>query len=70
MSSPGCRTVNRTTGSITGTLRHTDDTLPSFNAIIIQKGPHAGAYGYFLTKQPTPIDYTGESGRVMIIGQP
>ncbi|OAI56770.1 hypothetical protein AYO49_03655 [Verrucomicrobiaceae bacterium SCGC AG-212-N21] len=63
-------TVNRATGAITGTFDHTDDTKPSYNAIIFQKGPNAGAHGYFLTKQPTPIDFTGESGRVLIIGQP
>ncbi|OAI56769.1 hypothetical protein AYO49_03650 [Verrucomicrobiaceae bacterium SCGC AG-212-N21] len=62
--------VNRTTGAITGTFSHTDDTKPAYNAIIFQKGPHAGAHGYFLTKQPVPIDYIGESGRVLILGQP
>ena len=62
--------VNRTTGAITGTFNHTDDTKPAYNAVIIQKGPNAGAQGYFLTKQPTPIDYTGESGHVLIQGAP
>jgi hypothetical protein len=63
-------TVNRTTGTITGFLDHTDDTRPAYQAIIFQKGPDAGAYGYFLTKPPVPIDFTGEGGRVLIIGQP
>jgi uncharacterized delta-60 repeat protein len=63
-------TVNRATGVITGTFNHTDDTTPSYRATIIQKGPTAGARGYFLTKQPTPIDYTGESGKVEVIGAP
>jgi glucose/arabinose dehydrogenase len=62
--------INRATGAITGVLDHTDDTKPAYNAIIYQKGPNAGARGYFLTKQPVPIDYTGESGKVEVIGQP
>jgi hypothetical protein len=62
--------VNRLTGAVTGTFRHTDGTEPSYNAIILQKGPDAGAYGYFLTKQPIPIDYMGESGDVRLIGSP
>ncbi|OAI56996.1 hypothetical protein AYO49_00310 [Verrucomicrobiaceae bacterium SCGC AG-212-N21] len=62
--------VNRTTGAITGTFSHTDDTKPAYNAIIFQKGPNAGAHGYFLTKQPALIDYTGKSGKVEVIGQP
>jgi hypothetical protein len=62
--------VNRTTGAIAGDFAHMDDSRPLYNAVIIQKGSDAGAYGYFLTKQPVPIDYTGQSGRVTIIGQP
>jgi hypothetical protein len=62
--------VNRTTGAITGIFDHTDDTKPAYNAVILQKGPNAGARGFFLTKQPTPIDYTGESGKVRVTGSP
>jgi hypothetical protein len=62
--------VNRTTGAVTGGFDHTNDTKPAYNIIIFQKGPNAGAYGYFLTKQPALIDYTGESGGVSLIGQP
>jgi hypothetical protein len=62
--------ITRATGVFTGTFEHTDDTRPSFNGIIYQKGVRAGGYGYFLTKQPVPIDYTGESGGVQLIGQP
>jgi hypothetical protein len=62
--------VNRATGMITGMFDHTDDTKPSYTAVILQKGPSAGAQGFFLTKQPVPIDYMGESGRVEVIGQP
>jgi len=63
-------TVTRSSGAISGTVTHTDDTVPTYKAVIYQKGPDAGAYGFFLTKQPTPITYTGESGQVLIIGQP
>lgn len=62
--------VNRATGALTGTFTHTDDSLPAFNSIILQKGSSAGAYGHFLTKQPVLIDYTGKSGGVKILGQP
>jgi hypothetical protein len=62
--------VNRAAGAITGVFDHTDDTRPAYNAIILQKGPNAGARGFFLTKQPTPIDYTGESGKVTIQSAP
>jgi hypothetical protein len=62
--------VNRATGVITGDFIHTDDTRPLYRATIIQKGPNAGARGFFLTKQPTPIDYTGESGHVLIQAAP
>ena len=44
--------------------------VPTYQGIIYQKGPNAGAYGYFLTKQPVPIDYTGAGGGVILIGQP
>jgi hypothetical protein len=63
-------TVTRATGAIGGTFTHTDDSLPSFQGIIYQKGPCAGAYGFFLTKPTVPIDYSGESGGVSLIGQP
>ena len=62
--------INRTTGTASGTFVHTDDTMPSFSAIIYQKGPSAAAHGFFLTKQPVPINYTGEGGKVILHGQP
>jgi hypothetical protein len=62
-------TIARTTGAFSGTFDHTDDTKPAFSGIIYQKGTNAGGYGYFLTKQPVPINYTGESGSVRLIGQ-
>ena len=63
-------TLTATTGAITGTFTHTDETVPTYQAIIFQKGPNAGAHGYFLTKSPIVIDYTGESGGVKLIGKP
>jgi hypothetical protein len=62
--------ISRAAGTFNGTFLHTDDTLPAFRGVLYQKGAHAGGYGYFLTKQPTPIDYLGESGAVTIIGEP
>jgi hypothetical protein len=60
--------ITGTTGAFTGTLTHTDDTVPAFKGIIYQKGSMAGGYGHFLTKQPVPINFTGESGFVELIG--
>jgi uncharacterized protein YjiK len=62
--------VNRSQGTVSGELDHTDGTRVEYDAIIYQKGPNAGAFGFFLTIQPKPIDYTGESGGVSVIGQP
>lgn len=62
--------IVRATGALSGSFLHTDDTTASFKGTLYQKGPNAGGYGYFLTKQPTVIDYTGESGGVSLVGQP
>jgi hypothetical protein len=62
--------VNRTSGVVSGTFRHTDNTTCNYSGVILQKGPEAGARGFFLTKQPTPINFTGESGSVKVIGAP
>lgn len=62
------------TGLFKGLFVHeTDDGAPiplktSYEGVIYQKGPDAGGYGFFLTRQPTPIDYTGESGAVNLSG--
>jgi hypothetical protein len=63
-------TVNRTAGTFTGTIEHTDATKPTYNGVIYRKGALAGGYGFFLTKQPVPVDHLGESGGVTLIGQP
>lgn len=62
--------ITRANGALSGSFTHTDDSVPVFKGILYQKGPNAGGYGHFLTKQPTVIDYTGESGAVILIGQP
>lgn len=40
----------------------------TYQGVLYQKGPGAGAYGYFLTRKPTLTDYTGESGKVILSG--
>lgn len=62
--------VDRKTGMISGSVAHPDDTRPDFKGVILRKGTHASGYGYFLTKQPRPIDYMGESGHVLLLGHP
>ena len=42
----------------------------AYQGVVYQKGPEAGAYGYFLTRKPATLDYTGESGAVVISGDP
>ena len=53
-------------GDIAGTFVHTDGTKPAYSGKIIQKGPGAGTYGFFLTSLPKVVDGTGESGRVSL----
>lgn len=62
-------TLTPSMGDIGGNFIHTDDSLLNFKGIIYQKGSRAGAYGWWLTKQPSIIDYTGESGSVRVFGQ-
>jgi subtilisin-like proprotein convertase family protein len=62
--------IDRAKGTFKGTFSHTDDTVPAFTGVIYQKGVNAGGYGYFLTKQPAPITYTGQSGVVKLTGEP
>ncbi len=67
-------TLTPTTGLFKGTFVHENDEgvaiplLTDYEGAIYQKGPDAGGYGYFLTRKPTPIDYTGESGAVNLFG--
>jgi hypothetical protein len=62
--------IDRNTGLISGTFGHTDSNVIPFRGILFQKGALSGGWGYFLTKQPTPIDFSGESGLVQLIGVP
>lgn len=62
--------MDRKNGGFSGTFSHVDDTTPDFKGTIYQKGPEAGGYGYFLTKQPKSVTYDGESGSVYLIGEP
>lgn len=63
--------VVHTTGAFSGKFYHTDDNQIDYKGIIFQKGDEneAGGYGYFLTKQPAPITYLGESGWVELTGE-
>ncbi len=63
--------LNKATGVIGGApttfFTHTDGTKVPFKAMIVQKGPGAGAHGFFLTTSPKIIDGTGESGGVSLL---
>jgi hypothetical protein len=67
-------TITSSTGRFSGTFVHeNDDGVPNplttgYEGVIYQKGPNAGGYGFFLTRKPNPIDYTGESGNVNLFG--
>lgn len=56
------------TGAISGTFTHSDATTPAFRGVIFQKGPEAGAFGYFLSTQPPTITGAGKSGLVELLG--
>jgi hypothetical protein len=61
--------IDRKTGFFTGTFLHEDGNIIPFQGVIMNKGGFAGGLGYFLSKKPTPIDYTGESGLVELDGR-
>lgn len=56
------------TGAISGTFTHSDATTPAFRGVIFQKGPEAGAFGFFLSTQPPTITGAGKSGLVELLG--
>jgi hypothetical protein len=58
-------TINNLSGMITGSFIHSDLTRPAYQGVIIQKGAHQGASGYFMSRS-TPVTYLGESGRVEV----
>jgi hypothetical protein len=59
--------ITRSTGMISGSFLHSDDTRPTFNGIIYQKvGGLAGAHGFFMTTTPKIKTYTGQVGNVYL----
>jgi hypothetical protein len=60
--------IKRATGAFSGTFTHNDGTKPEFNGVIIQKNS-TGGRGFFLTTQPKPKSYLGQSGGVTLITQ-
>lgn len=67
-------TLTAATGLFSGTFVHENDEgvaappTTSYEGAIYQKGAHAGGFGFFLTRKPAPIDYTGQSGAVHLTG--
>jgi hypothetical protein len=61
--------INARTARVKGSFIHSDGTKPTFEAIILQKGFYAGAFGFFRTVKPRVLDFTGESGSVELIGR-
>jgi len=61
--------ITAASGLVSGVFTHTDGTKPAYLGVIIQKGAGRGAYGYFMTKQPAVIDYTGQSGGVTALAK-
>jgi hypothetical protein len=67
-------TLTAGTGVFIGKFVHEFDSgvvtplMTDFQGVLYQKGVNSGGHGFFLTRQPTPIDYTGESGLVKLIG--
>jgi uncharacterized delta-60 repeat protein len=59
-------TITRTSGLISGSFPHSDATKPTFQGVIVQKGTHQGASGYFMSTSPKIISGLGESGVVKV----
>jgi hypothetical protein len=62
------------TGAMSGKFVHENDAgvpapkMTGFQGIIYQKCLVSGGYGYFLTRPTVPIDFTGQSGAAILIG--
>jgi len=56
--------INRTIGLVTGTLVHPMNSQTAYQGVILQKGPGARAYGYFMSPTTKPLNYLGQSGRI------
>ena len=51
-----------TTGNISGTFKHSDNTSPKWQGVLMQKGANKGGHGYFMSSKPAVLNYLGESG--------
>ena len=51
---------------IGGTFNYAAARPVAFKAVIYQKGPTAGAYGYFISPTPTVAGATGQAGGVSL----
>lgn len=51
-----------TTGLISGTFKHSDNTSPKWQGVLMQKGANKGGHGYFMSSKPAVLNYLGESG--------
>ena len=62
------------TGTFSGTFVHElDEGVPNparttFQGVIYQQGNIAGGRGFFLTRSPAVLDFTGKSGAVEWVG--
>ena len=62
-------TLTPATGLIAGTFLHTNKSILPFYGVILQRGAGAGAYGYFMTTQPTVPVGSSQSGGVTLIAK-
>jgi hypothetical protein len=53
------------TGRFSGNFRHSDNTRPAFQGVILQKGANAAGFGFFLSTAPKGGP-AGESGAVSL----
>lgn len=66
-TTPASMSIVKTSGLFTGSFTHTNGTKPTFQGVIYQKdGMFRGGWGYFMTAKPKKLDYTGQSGSVLL----
>lgn len=58
--------VTAASGSMSGTLTHSSSTPTTWQGVLLQKGANRGGFGYFRTNTPAEIDYTGQTGSVIL----
>ena len=56
------------TGRFSGNFKHSDNTSPAFQGVILQKGANAAGFGFFLSTAPK-AGPAGESGAVSLRGK-